>query len=199
MSKSSKTTLCWLCANAVPSEKYGCAWSTRYEPVPGWDADVSTTNWAEQWDETIYCVKKCPQFIPQRNAEQVDKSPEGLERLSMAVVKCACDDYRNNYRKIVAYESSKLIRKLYSIRYHNLYGTFMQEEAYQRKSAENKALRKFFHSEYAKSLLALDYDWLIPELEKDVEDEFHYKFTNVTKGKEKANAHKARKKYLSTF
>lgn len=60
-------TLCWSCANAVPDKygKRGCAWSRRFEPVKGWDAQ-ETRLYAGDGSKRFqksYCVRQCPEFV----------------------------------------------------------------------------------------------------------------------------------------
>lgn len=61
-------TLCWGCANAVPSadRKTGCIWSRRFKPVPGWDAQYSPAREVGkgQWVPESYTVISCPKFVP---------------------------------------------------------------------------------------------------------------------------------------
>ncbi len=60
-------TLCWDCANAVPSRKCGtgCSWSRRFEPVEGWTAERCwfKVNGGRGTVADTYTVKACPQFI----------------------------------------------------------------------------------------------------------------------------------------
>lgn len=54
------TTLCWDCSRAAG--KNMCVWALYAIPVPGWDADKVIIN---DYNKTeSYCVKKCPQFVP---------------------------------------------------------------------------------------------------------------------------------------
>lgn len=60
-------TLCWSCANAVPdkSGKRGCAWSRRFEPVKGWDAQETRLYGGDgsKRFQKSYCVRQCPEFV----------------------------------------------------------------------------------------------------------------------------------------
>lgn len=60
-------TLCWSCANAVPDEsgKRGCAWSRRFEPVKGWDAQETRLYGGDgsKRFQKSYCVRQCPEFV----------------------------------------------------------------------------------------------------------------------------------------
>ena len=63
-------TLCWDCRNAVPDERFGCHWSMRKMPVPGWTADKHVQKGYEAWGNpglhTTYKVVNCPMFIPDK-------------------------------------------------------------------------------------------------------------------------------------
>ena len=69
-SKDRKYTLCWECANAVPSKEKetGCPWSMEGKPVDGWTAKkghlIFTHGWKPRKDVkvTTYRVDKCPLF-----------------------------------------------------------------------------------------------------------------------------------------
>ena len=54
------TTLCWDCSRAAG--KNMCVWALYAIPVPGWDADKAIINDYNKAES--YCVKKCPQFVP---------------------------------------------------------------------------------------------------------------------------------------
>lgn len=65
-------SLCWKCANAVPSRdgKRGCSWSRNFEPVPGWQArktKISVTRFINRKNTYVkigtYHVNKCPSFV----------------------------------------------------------------------------------------------------------------------------------------
>lgn len=60
-------TLCWQCANSVPdkSGKRGCAWSRRFEPVKGWDAQETRLYGGDSSKrfQKSYCVRQCPEFV----------------------------------------------------------------------------------------------------------------------------------------
>lgn len=60
-------TLCWSCANAVPDKhgKRGCAWSRRFEPVKGWDAQETRLYGGDgsKRFQKSYCVRQCPEFV----------------------------------------------------------------------------------------------------------------------------------------
>lgn len=66
-------TLCWNCANAYG----GCSWTARdehgvlqFKPVPGWDAKPTTVAVGAGKREPSFCVKSCPEFIPDRRMEK---------------------------------------------------------------------------------------------------------------------------------
>lgn len=63
---SRESTLCWLCANAVPSPspngcgyKTGCEWSIYGQKVPGWDAEECRIGGLTK---PSFLVKSCPKF-----------------------------------------------------------------------------------------------------------------------------------------
>ena len=64
-SSPGKDTLCWRCANAVPTEDTGCLWSREFKPVEGWDAEetsVLAKNKSGARHLVSYRVKSCPGF-----------------------------------------------------------------------------------------------------------------------------------------
>lgn len=164
-------SICWLCENAVPHDGCGCSWAKHLIPIEGWDAIKSENSWADQFNEPIYRVIKCPQFTPDTHEDVVDKDAEGLENLAVAVAKVACDDYRRYYRRICIYKSQSVKRKLYSDKYYRLYGRLIRDGSAERARGHLTALRRFFLSDYARNLLAMEYDWLMDKLEEDVQRE----------------------------
>lgn len=67
-------TLCWNCAHSVPAVsvdgkryEYGCEWSIKQEPVPGWDAEETEVR--SQFNRYTpkmlrsYNVRRCPKFV----------------------------------------------------------------------------------------------------------------------------------------
>lgn len=61
-----EATLCWICANAVPSPnpkgygyKAGCEWSIYGQKVPGWDAEECHVGGLTK---PSFLVKSCPKF-----------------------------------------------------------------------------------------------------------------------------------------
>lgn len=163
-------SLCWLCGNAVPSHDCGCSWSRHLVPIDGWIASQSCNSWAEQFDEPVYKVQKCPQFIPDAE-DSAEKDVEGLENLAMAVIKVACDDYRRYYKRICIYKSQSVKRKLYSDRYYRIYGSLIRDDSAERANGKLVALKRFFLSDYARNLLAMEYEWLMDEIEASVKRE----------------------------
>lgn len=103
-------SICWHCANAVPTEKMGCCWSRHFEPVPGWDA-VMTDNlhrntMAEDsiaYGKHVYFVKDCPEFIPDtvEFSRLSAKHEEGLNALAIDVIKIAVIDFIAVYRRYI--------------------------------------------------------------------------------------------------
>lgn len=57
------STLCWSCANAVPSMdgKVGCEWSISLKPVPGWLAEYESVMDAGKIHGS-HLVLACPKF-----------------------------------------------------------------------------------------------------------------------------------------
>ena len=61
-------SLCWCCKKAIPrvdpetGEKYGCSWSMRRRPVPGWKATKCTMPYMDGRDTISYDVEACPEF-----------------------------------------------------------------------------------------------------------------------------------------
>lgn len=67
MKRNDDDTLCWYCKNAVPSERYGCAWSERGKPVDGWNAEeteIANTRGTEaiKYITKSYKILSCPEF-----------------------------------------------------------------------------------------------------------------------------------------
>lgn len=68
-SQKSKTkkcdrTLCWGCANAVPSYRKGtgCSWSKYFKPVEGWTAEKTELTGGYNQKVTSYLVSECPEY-----------------------------------------------------------------------------------------------------------------------------------------
>ena len=58
------TNICIDCQNAVPNAEKGrgCPWSERFEPVPGWTAELTMVN--KNWNSGMtYEITDCPLFI----------------------------------------------------------------------------------------------------------------------------------------
>lgn len=64
-----KETLCFSCKHAVPTldGRFGCEWSKRFQPVPGWEAEKTKKFSGESHGKRryyeSYFVTKCPKFI----------------------------------------------------------------------------------------------------------------------------------------
>lgn len=64
-----KETLCFSCKHAVPTldGRFGCEWSTRFQPVPGWKAKKTKKFSGESQGKRkyyeSYFVTKCPKYI----------------------------------------------------------------------------------------------------------------------------------------
>lgn len=58
--------LCWTCLNAVPNAEAGrgCEWSTKFEPVPGWEAEEQQMRAIYRGGPrvTTYRVRGCPKY-----------------------------------------------------------------------------------------------------------------------------------------
>ena len=74
-------TICWQCANAVPSSdgSRGCPWSRSFHPVPGWSAKkkrISVCRWVNKKNVYVkietYHVKKCPLFVPDEGGRRLN-------------------------------------------------------------------------------------------------------------------------------
>lgn len=57
-------TLCWDCANAVPSYRKGtgCSWSKHFKPVEGWTAEKTELPASYKREIASYLVIECPNF-----------------------------------------------------------------------------------------------------------------------------------------
>ena len=58
-----KKSLCWSCANAIPSSTTGCSWSQSFQPVSGWTAIRRDIYTGEINGTESYIVQKCPYFV----------------------------------------------------------------------------------------------------------------------------------------
>lgn len=58
------SSLCWACANSVPSKDTGCAWSRSKQPVEGWNAQLTELKVSEGLYVRSYFVTKCPEYAP---------------------------------------------------------------------------------------------------------------------------------------
>ena len=74
-------TICWQCANAVPSSdgSRGCPWSRSFQPVPGWSVrkrKISVCRWVNKKNVYVkietYHVKKCPLFVPDEGGRRLN-------------------------------------------------------------------------------------------------------------------------------
>lgn len=70
-SHNENDTLCWCCANSVPTEddKFGCEYSLYNRPVPGWEATDRIID-----GHVSYHVLRCPSFV--RGSSCFPKSEE---------------------------------------------------------------------------------------------------------------------------
>lgn len=54
---------CWFCANAVPRPDDPCPWAMRFEPVPGWEAELDALPASGKFKAVpTYRILKCPLF-----------------------------------------------------------------------------------------------------------------------------------------
>ena len=51
--------LCCSCKNFA----YGCEWSERFEPVPGWKATQTLLDSGSERYVKSYCITECPKFV----------------------------------------------------------------------------------------------------------------------------------------
>lgn len=103
-------SLCWYCANAVPSDKTGCSWSREFLAVDGWDAVVTDSLHRNELRDTsiaygkhAYLVKDCPQFIPDTPefSRLSTRYEAGLNALALDVIKIAVVDLIPAYEKML--------------------------------------------------------------------------------------------------
>ena len=103
-------SLCWYCANAVPSAKTGCNWSINFEPIDGWDAKVTDDmHRNELGEESIaygkhaYLVKDCPEFVPDSPefSKLHARYDAGLNALALDVIKISVVDLIPRYKRLL--------------------------------------------------------------------------------------------------
>ena len=144
-------SLCWDCANAVPTETRGCTWSRFLEPISGWDAEDTSAMF--------------------RYAS--DKSDEAYISLGIAVVRQAAKDliseYKRNYNmkmrnqtRVVLYGTRGLL---------NLYGKRYTALELRYADGDYETLKRFFHSDRARIFSQMDCSWLYKQIVKAVEKE----------------------------
>lgn len=104
------SSICWYCANAVPCKTTGCNWSRNFEPVDGWDAEVTDVYHRNELGEGsvahgkhAYLVKDCPEFIPSTPEFQKAQMryKEGLEQLALDVIKISVIDFIPKYGRLL--------------------------------------------------------------------------------------------------
>lgn len=103
-------SICWYCANAVPSQHTGCPWSINFEAVEGWDAEITDELHRNEigadsiaHGKHAYLVKDCPLFCPDtpefsRLSARYDA---GLNALALDVLKIAVVDLIPAYEKML--------------------------------------------------------------------------------------------------
>ena len=101
------SSLCWYCANAVPSDVTGCPWSRDFSEVEGWDAictdhlhrnEIGADSIAH--GKHAYLVKECPMYLPDSKEyiKEHMKYDEGLNALALSVIKIGVIDLIAAYR-----------------------------------------------------------------------------------------------------
>ena len=163
-------SLCWDCANAVPTETLGCTWSRFLEPISGWDAD--DTSGLFRYSGSAYHVNSCPLFVAGASGAS-DKSDEAYISLGIAVVRQAAKDliseYKRNYNmrmrnqtRVVLYGTRGLL---------NLYGNRYTALELRYADGDYETLKRFFHSDRARIFSQMDCSWLYKQIVKAVEKE----------------------------
>lgn len=151
-------SLCWSCANAVPSQHTGCTWSLDLEPVEGWVAEDVTHKYIARMndrdieaDKRTYNVYECPQFRSDCKAtdRQTSISKKGLAKLGVAIIKRACDDLTDDYNEVL----------------HAYHRKYISKKKVKRDEVEyftEKCLShmRFFRSDYFMELSELNGEWL---------------------------------------
>lgn len=103
-------SLCWYCANAVPSRQTGCNWSRNFEPVDGWVADMTDKHHRNELGSSYvaqgkhaYLVRECPEFIPDTKEfhKATASHEEGLNALALDVIKYAVTDFIPRYSEFL--------------------------------------------------------------------------------------------------
>ena len=101
------SSLCWYCANAVPSDVTGCPWSRDFDEVEGWEAictdhlhrnEIGADSIAH--GKHAYLVKECPMYLPDSKEyiKEHMKYDEGLNALALSVIKIGVIDLIAAYR-----------------------------------------------------------------------------------------------------
>lgn len=85
---------CWSCAKACG----GCAWSAKFEPVPGWDAKESTIKYNDGTPKTpkirnvrSYIIKSCPEYEPDGKASAVKDIPSDVMLEALKAIRRICE------------------------------------------------------------------------------------------------------------
>ena len=96
-------TLCWKCANAVPSPATGagCSWSRHFKPVRGWDAVPRPTDRSKS-----YFVRACPKFVPDGHAPAAYYDEEKRESQRAANRKYYAKDPKRQHQRVKAYREA---------------------------------------------------------------------------------------------
>lgn len=150
-----KDSLCWHCSRSTDST---CAWSEKFEPVDGWDAEKSIIK--GHYGKDSYFVNKCPMFAQYESDKRDDI---GYRKLSDAVMARAGQDYLKLMRhekrlrdKDVGLSTKRSVygdwhqRNKEPVRYHKVTGdTWKTLYNFEPFNMEIIALEHFFKSEYA--------------------------------------------------
>ena len=59
---SIKPSVCIKCKRAAHFKEFPCSWASRFEAVPGWEAEKVVRVRYEKTEESYY-IKKCPLFM----------------------------------------------------------------------------------------------------------------------------------------
>lgn len=182
-------TICWMCANAVPSDTTGCSWSENEIPVDGWVAENTTKAHAREMRDSefqrslkFYNVHDCPMFKPDTKRLDLATSQDkkGVARLGIAVIRLAVADFERDY--------SELLRMLHKKHVSKKHVTDESITNWEHKCIAHK---NFFISDYALHLSELNTEWLFYKCMDKIEMEYA-----VERLGDKLEIHLSGKKYL---
>ena len=157
-------SLCWYCANAVPTDKMGCSWSMDFEPVDGWTADITDAmhrnelgSESRAYGKHAFCVHDCPSFIP--DSEEFTRAAvahtDGIEALGLAIIKTSVVDMipiYNRYLEISIKRGYRFVQiddhliklKMPHRRYLRRYVAEQQAEIGRKVNALNRARKAIY-------------------------------------------------------